>query len=175
MENSGEENRILKENGPSKTLCFTGHRVISKDDMDELARLLDEVIEKAIGDGFCVFLSGGALGFDTASAFRVLAAKAEFPDIKLILVLPCRNQSEKWKNQRDLLEYQMLKDNADDIIYTSEQYEKGCMHKRNRFMVDNSSRVISYLIKKRSGSAYTAKYAEKKGVECVSLADLMGK
>ncbi len=173
MEYSNEIQKTLDKNGLVKTLCFTGHRTIPERDMEQLIKALDLLIEKAVEDGYRVFLSGGALGFDTVAAFRVLAAKEKFEGLRLMLVLPCRNQTEKWKSLKSIREYQILKDNADAVIYTGDFYDEGCMHRRNRFMVEKSSRVISYLTREKGGSAYTVNYAKRLGKESFNVADVM--
>ena len=38
------------------------------------------------------------MGFDTLAAKTVLDLKKDYPDIKLILVLPCLNQTRGWKD-----------------------------------------------------------------------------
>ena len=44
------------------------------------------------------------------------------------------------------------------------------MHKRNRHLVDNSSVCVCYLNKENGGTAYTVRYAGKKGLEIINLA-----
>ncbi len=156
-----------------KTLCFTGHRSIPSADMGKLVKALDSLIEKAYADGYRCFIAGGALGFDTVAAFRVLGARDKYGDIELVLALPCINQTEKWKSEKSLTEYETIKKAADRVIYVNEEYTDGCMLERNRFMVDRSSRCISYLTRTRGGSAYTSNYAKKNGVECFNCADVM--
>ena len=67
-------------------------------------------------------------------------------------------------------EYERIKALADKVVYTSQEYTKGCMHKRNRHLVDHSSVCICYLTKKDSGTAYTVDYSEKQGLEIINLA-----
>ncbi|MEE1047571.1 MAG: hypothetical protein U0M60_09120 [Clostridia bacterium] len=47
----------------------------------------------------------------------------------------------------------------DEVYYFSEEYTPECMHKRNRFMVDNSTHCIFYMTHMRGGTAYTVRYA----------------
>ena len=67
-------------------------------------------------------------------------------------------------------EYERIKALADKVVYTSQEYTKGCMHKRNRHLVDHSSVCVCYLTKKDGGTAYTVDYAEKQGLEIFNLA-----
>lgn len=46
------------------------------------------------------------------------------------------------------------------VVYTAEHYYRGCMFKRNRHLVDNSSVCICYLTSDHGGTAYTVRYAQ---------------
>ena len=52
---------------------------------------------------------------------------------------------------------------TDKVVWTSEEYIRDCMFKRNRHLVDNSSLCICYLTKNTGGTAYTVRYAKSKG------------
>jgi len=152
------------------TCCFTGHRVIPSEDYAQIKYHLKVVIESAVKKGYRFFGTGGALGFDTLAAQTVLELKRQYPHIRLILVLPCVDQTTGWK-QDDIDEYERIRALADKVVYTSREYTSGCMHKRNRHLVDNSSLCICYLTKLSGGTAYTARYAESKKVNVFNLAD----
>lgn len=153
-----------------QTCCFTGHRDIPKEDMLWLSQRLDEVVRKLIGEGIRFFGTGGALGFDTLAAETVLNLRREFPEIRLILVLPCKDQTRTWK-QKDIARYERIRSAADKVVYTSENYEPGCMFKRNRHLVDYSAVCVAYCIKTTGGSAYTLNYARKRGRRIILLHD----
>jgi len=87
----------------------------------------------------------------------------------LILVLPCLTQTRGWPAE-DVEEYERIKAQADKVVYTSQVYTRGCMFKRNRHLVDNSSVCICYKTKDSGGTAYTVKYAEKKGLVIINIA-----
>ena len=154
-----------------KTCCFTGHRDFAKEDVSQLREELSAEIIKLIEQGYSYFCAGGALGFDTLAALTVLNEKNNFPHIKLILVLPCETQSRYW-NKCDQTIYEDIKSKADEIIYTSERYYRGCMHKRNRQLVDSSSVCICYLNKPSGGTAYTVGYAKKCGISIINIAGI---
>jgi len=156
---------IIKE----QTACFTGHREIPVLQFLPLKKRLRKAIVASIEEGYRFFGAGGALGFDTLAAKTVLALKKDYPDIKLILVLPCLNQTRGW-TEKDIKTYEEIKSQADKIVYTSEQYFRGCMQKRNRHLVDSSSMCISYLTGDSGGTAYTVNYALFKGLEVRNLA-----
>lgn len=110
------------------------------------------------------------MSFDTIAAFAVLKLKERYPDIRLILVLPCFSQTRGW-SQEDIEIYDDIKQKADKVVYTSQEYTRGCMHKRNRHLVDNSSACISYLTENKGGTFYTVNYAKSKGVEVINIAE----
>lgn len=154
----------MKEN----TCCFTGHREIEAADADTLPVRLRDTICELIACGYTHFVAGGALGFDTLAAEAVLSLKTEYPSLRLILMLPCQNQTARWGAQ-DIRRYETIRSAADECIYISDHYFRGCMHRRNRAMVDASSVCISYLRKPSGGTAYTVDYARIHGVTVRAL------
>ena len=153
----------------TETCCFTGHRELPVWGRKELAAKLEDTIIGLIDRGIRFYGAGGARGFDTVAAQTVLRLKGRFPHIKLILVFPCRTQTRGWPDA-DVQEYERIKALADKVVYTSQEYTKGCMHKRNRHLVAHSSVCVCYLTKKDGGTAYTVDYAEKQGLEVINLA-----
>lgn len=152
-----------------RTCCFTGHRRISNDEVKEVKTRLKHTISAAIDQGYLYFGAGGALGFDTLAALTVLELKKKYPYIKLILVLPCINQTKGW-SKKDVEVYEQIKSRCDKYVYTSENYFNGCMQKRNRPLVDNSSLCVCYLTENRGGTVYTVNYARQKGLKVINLA-----
>lgn len=64
-----------------------------------------------------------------------------------------------------------IKERADKVVYVSQIYTKGCMHKRNRYLVDNSSVCVCYLTENKGGTAYTVNYASSKDKMIINVAD----
>ena len=152
------------------TACFTGHRKILSNEISTVKKRLVETISSSIEKGYCYFGAGGALGFDTLAAQVVLELKEKYPDIKLILVLPCPNQTRGW-SEADVAEYERIKTEADKVVYTSDHYFRGCMQKRNRHLVDNSSLCICYLTESSGGTAYTVDYAVQNDLVVMNVAE----
>ena len=138
--------------------------------MDALARRLKTILVDLIENGYRYFGAGGALGFDTLAAQTVLDLKTSYPHIKLILVLPCLSQADSW-SLHDQEIYENIKATADKVVYTFREYSKGCMHKRNRHLVDNSSACICYLTERTGGTAYTVEYAKRKNLLVFNAAE----
>jgi uncharacterized phage-like protein YoqJ len=153
-----------------KTVCFTGHRTIPMLKKWKIEKKLKETLEPLIDNGYCYFGAGGALGFDTIAAQTVLGLKKKHPEIKLILVLPCKNQTRGWE-EKDVSVYESIIEQADKVVYTQEHYDRGCMFKRNRHLVDNSSVCVAYLTEEKGGTAYTVNYANQKGVKVINIAE----
>ncbi len=152
-----------------RTVCFTGHREIPLMKSIEIKKSLRITLEDLIARGYCYFGAGGALGFDTLAAQTVLELKTKYPQIRLILVLPCLSQADRWSD-KDKVVYEDIKSRADKVVYTAQAYFSGCMHKRNRHLVDNSSICICYLTRNTGGTAYTVDYANKNGIKVINMA-----
>ncbi len=153
-----------------KTACFTGHRTIPPQQWERLTWNLRETVEETILRGYRYFGTGGALGFDTLAAQTVLDLKRKYPHIRLILVLPCLSQTERWSREQQQT-YEAIKAQADKVVYTSRAYDRGCMHRRNRHLVECSSLCICYLTHPTGGTAYTVDYAAAQGLEVVNLGE----
>ena len=153
----------------SKTCCFTGHREIPPEKRTEIIGRLERIIISLYQKGVQYYGAGGALGFDTIAAQTVIRLRESCPGIKLILVLPCLTQTRGWRPE-DVAEYEYIKAQADKVVYTGQQYTSGCMHKRNRHLVDNSSVCICYLTRNSGGTAYTIRYAKKRNLEIINIA-----
>ena len=153
-----------------ETCCFTGHRKLPKSKVEAIVRRLEYTIEGFVEKGVVNFISGGALGFDMIAASLVISKKVSEGNIRLILALPCRNQDEWWNSEQRELYYNLLEE-ADEIVYVSEEYCQDCMKKRNYYMVDHSAYCISALLHPYSGTDQTVRYAAKKGLHIINVAD----
>ena len=151
-----------------KICMFTGHRVIHAKHMSSLSDSISELLEQLIADGYTDFRVGGAMGFDTLAAFAVLEKKKKYGYVRLHLFLPCHGQERGWPENMKAA-YRLVLDNADSVRYAYDQYVNGCMHKRNRDMVNGSDLCVAYCGHSRGGTAYTVEYARKKGVKVINL------
>lgn len=152
----------------NETCCFTGHRNIPENEYGVILAGLEKAVVDLILKGVRFFGTGGALGFDTMAAQTVLKLKNQYPHIYLILVLPCRTQTKGWK-EADRRIYEHILSKADKVVYIADEYERGCMQRRNRHLVDNSAYCICYQTKETGGTAYTVRYAQQKGLRLIRL------
>ena len=152
--------------------CFTGHRSIEPEKAIIITRSLEQALHTLIRHGTTEFFAGGALGFDTMAALTVLRLKSIYPEIKLGLILPCKNQTKLWSDS-DRAVYEAILESASSVEYVCESYTSYCMHDRNRRLVDSSDICIAYCEHNGGGTAYTMAYALKKEKELVNIADLI--
>ena len=99
----------------------------------------------------------------------VLDMKKEYPQLRLILVLPCEDQTRGWQSE-DIAVYEDIKRRSDKVVYVSREYTPNCMHRRNRHLVDHSGTCICYLTRDSGGTAYTVDYARRKGLHVINIA-----
>ncbi len=150
-------NREQEETTP-QTCAFTGHRELG-DDFSKSK--LKKQIRSCIEGGVTTFFSGMAMGFDLIAAELVLECKKKHPDVKLVACVPCLEQ-EKYYSEKDKVRYAKCLKKADEVVVVSEQYFRGCMQKRDRYMADRADILITYCHKSKGGTAYTVAYFKKK-------------
>lgn len=144
-----------------RSCCFTGHRIIRKQDSDRIYDAIKSEIRNLSERGISNFISGGALGFDMLAAEAVLELReGELAFITLELMLPCENQTIKWR-ESERERYAAIISRADKVSYTSREYTPTCMAERNRAMVDASEHCIAYIYKSFGGTAYTVRYVNE--------------
>jgi len=153
------------ENG---VCSFTGHRAIARPHRDRIGELLLRAISYAYENGVRVFLAGGAIGFDTLAAKAVISFRMTHPDVRLGLLIPCKNQSLKWDEcEKSIYEYTLSV--ADEIEYVSDEYYDGCMKERNARLAERCDMLVAYVGRKTGGSAQTVRMAEKLGKKIYNL------
>lgn len=156
-----------------KICAFTGHRKIENRHMAKINDLLLRAVEYAYGEGCRIFITGGALGFDTLAAQTVIRYKLSHHDVKLNIVIPCKNQSDMWSpSQISLYEYTLS--NADEVVYMTDEYEDGCMRLRNQYLADQCDLMIAYVSRPYSGAAQTVRMAERAGKKVYNIYPSLG-
>lgn len=155
------------------TCCFTGHRPDKlpwgADEGDprclDLKRRLGEELERAYEEGFRHFICGMARGADLYFAQEVLALRARHPEVTLEGARPCESQADGWP-EGEQRRYQEILDQCDYETLVQHRYDRGCMMRRNRYMVDHSARIIAvYNGVPQGGTAQTLLYAMRQGLE----------
>ena len=148
--------------------AFTGHRKIEDGHKGRIDDLLLRAISYAYENGCRTFATGGALGFDTLAAREIIRFRMSHPDVRFVVVLPCKNQSDSWSaSQVNMYEYTLL--NADEIEYVSDEYTDGCMKERNGRLADMCDMLIAYVGRSDSGAAQTVRMATRLGKKVYNL------
>ena len=157
--------------------AFTGHRPerlpwgLNEADprCAALKTLLRRTVREVYDRGFHTFLCGMARGCDQYFAEAVLAVKADGArDAQLCAMIPCPSQPDGW-DAASVARYWALLDACDRIEVLEDHYSPGCMLRRNRYMVDRSSRLIAVYDGMLGGTMYTLAYAMKQGLDIITL------
>jgi uncharacterized phage-like protein YoqJ len=163
-----EVNKMLK-----KSACFTGPRPEKlladwDESHPEILRIKAELKDKillAAEDGCRTFWCGMARGIDIIAAETLLSLKRDFGMLNLAAAIPYQNQRSDqplfWR-----IRYDTVLKQCEQVEIISETYRNNCYADRNRFMVDQSDRLIAVVNSDSGGTAYTLRYALKKGIPC---------
>ena len=152
------------------TCCFTGHRTLSVAERARLTLQLHRAVGRMIvRKGVQRFVCGGARGFDLLAARTVLQMRRIHPQVRLVMALPCPDQTRRW-DAADVRLYKAVLEAADEVHTLAPAYTDDCMLARNRFMVEQSAFCIAYCKRWQGGTAYTVRYAHKQGVRVYNLA-----
>lgn len=156
--------------------CFTGHRPSklpwgrNENDQRCLA-LKDELSQKLIeiyNSGYRHFISGMAIGCDMYFAEAVLALKELYSDISLEAAIPCGTQPDRWSREQRI-RYNKIIDACDKVTVLQVNYTPDCMMRRNRYMVDHSSLILSCFDGKPGGTMNTILYAKRQLLKTVII------
>ena len=154
-----------------KVCAFTGHRPQSLpfgfNEADDRCMRLKQILRQEMiklieEEGVTHFISGMAIGVDMYAAEIVLGLKASYPNITLESAIPCESQPAKWNEDlRD--RYFDIAARCDKETLIQKQYTSDCMHKRNRYMVDQADFIIAVWDGRPSGTGKTVQYAQNQG------------
>ena len=156
-----------------ESCCFTGHRPAKLpwgyNESDPRCVKLKERIADAVllayQEGYRHFLCGMAQGCDLYFCEAVLALRRQHSDAALEAARPCETQANSWP-EADRRRYQAILDQCDLETLVQHHYDRGCMMRRNRYMVDRSSRIIAvYDGVPKGGTAQTLAYAMRRGLK----------
>lgn len=149
--------------------AFTGHRFILYDKVSQLREALREIVTEHYSMGVRNFYCGMAIGFDLLAAEVVLSVKESCPDIKLIAVIPFREQCKRFTPYNQV-RYQSILGKADRAVVLNETYVNGCFFQRNDYMLSHSGYLIAYFDgQPKGGTFYTVKRARQRMMPVVNL------
>jgi uncharacterized phage-like protein YoqJ len=149
--------------------CFTGHRQLPRGKTEQIRQKLTGTIEELIRQGVVNFGCGGAVGFDMLAGETVLTLRQKYPHIKLIMVLPCRDQDKHWDEEQKRRYHELLS-RSNAVRCLSETYAPGCMRIRNQYLVNHADYCVAYLERLAGGTFYTVALARQAGLKIINLA-----
>lgn len=147
----------------------------SLESQKEYRSTLKITLEEYIKNGYTHFISGGARGVDMDFAELVLYFREIYPNIKLEMAIPYLKQNSAY-NDKENQRYKTILSKADEISILNKDYKKGCLHKRNRYMIDKSDLITAFWnVEHKGGTYYSINYAEKanKDLEIICLQSFM--
>jgi len=157
------------------TLCFTGQRPKSlpTNELDKkmsekyvyIIKKLNELIIESIENGYTYFISGLAQGIDLLASELVLSLKQYYPFLVLECAIPFLNQFSEYSPSEKERYFNIIR-NADFVTLVSKEHSSTVYMRRNKYMVDKSSKVLAVWNGNKGGTYNTLEYAKKKGVAC---------
>ena len=140
-----------------KTCCVTGHRDIPAEQIGHIKKSLEQEVDSAIRDGITCFISGFADSADLLFVEIVAERITKNPALKLIAAIPYRRRLDTLqKSERT----KVLIDLCAEIFVVAEEYHPSVYAKRNRYMVEQSDRVIAvYDGREKGGTVETIRLA----------------
>ncbi len=161
---------------PGRTCCFTGHRPEKLpwglDEADPRCAALRASIGRELASlyrqGYRHFISGMAMGCDLYFAEAALALRERCPGLTVEGAVPCPTQADRWpegqrRRWRDIL------DRCDLETVVQQHYDRYCMHRRDRYLVDRAGAVLAVFNGTSGGPQYTLNYAMDRGLEILLL------
>ena len=177
-----KEPRYLKPEEASsvffgKKVCsFTGYRPEKFDfckESDERCTALKfklcDAISKLILLGYTDFISGMARGVDIWAAEMVLhLSRCTNREINLYAAVPYPGQSDSWYNwEKD--RYNEALRLCKGVFVIEEHYTPRSMSRRNEFLVEYATGMISVFDGKPGGTSSTLKMAGKKNIDIINI------
>ncbi len=160
----------------SRTCCFTGHRPdklpwgLNEGDprCAALKASLARALEGLYRRGFRHFISGMAMGCDLYFAQGALELRTRLPDVTVEGAVPCPTQASRWPEPLRR-RWRAILDACDLETVVQQNYDRFCMLRRDRYMVDRSAAVLAVFNGTPGGTQYTLNYAMDQGREILLL------
>ncbi|EIK40176.1 hypothetical protein HMPREF1055_00912 [Bacteroides fragilis CL07T00C01] len=135
----------------TKSAAFTGHRTNRIGQIGILHVVAE--IRRLYFLGYRDYYTGMAEGFDLLAGQAVVLLKKVHPDIRLIAVIPFRQQSSRYTESTRTL-YNRLLQSADKVVVLSETYYNGCFHRRNDYLLNHADTLIACWDGQSHGGTY---------------------
>ena len=151
------------------TCCFTGHRNLLAGQENEIWKRVYACLEPLLKEGVRYFGVGGALGFDTLVAERLIALRESQPQIRIILVQPFQGYQSRWTPARQA-RAAAVEARVDKVVVCCQTPSREAFLARDRHLVDNAGCCIAWCTRATGGTASTLRYAQKHGLRVWNVA-----
>lgn len=125
----------------AQTCCFTGHRHLPAREEEAIWQRVQEHLIPLLEQGVRYFGVGGALGFDTLVAEKLLDLRRQYPQIRVILVLPFRGYQSRWTAAQQARAAR-IESQVDKVVYCCDAPSREAFLARDRHLVDGSAYCI---------------------------------
>lgn len=112
-----------------------------------------ETSDSLLEQGVRYFGVGGALGFDTLVAEKLLELRGKYPQIRVILVRPFRGYQSRWTAAQQARAAR-IESRVDKVVYCCDTPSREAFLARDRHLVDGSAYCIGYCTRATGGTAY---------------------
>lgn len=147
-----------------QTVAFTGHRRYDHSFDDALR----ESIAALYADGYRIFLSGMAIGFDMAAAEAVLEFGEQHSDVELHCIIPFEGQELRFgKEQQE--RFRHICSRATRTIALEPAYKPWAYTQRNDYLARHAAALICYYTGESGGTQYTVRQAAKLGLKIINI------
>lgn len=147
-----------------KSCFFIGHREADERLLLQLIRTIEQLVFQ---ENVTCFYVGGYGGFDRIAAGAVKQVKRRHPEIILMLVLPYHPAERPVQTPYGF-----------DGTYYPEGMEtvprRFAIVQANKYMVDNVDWLVAYVCHGACNSRKILEYAQKQGVSCININEMMG-
>ena len=141
--------------------CFFGHG----DTNTEIRPIIYTEIEKHIlQHNITTFYVGGYGNFDHMSVAVLKKLKKKYPDIKIILVFAYLPTEKRLEYNANLYDTTLYPEGLETVP------QRFAIHHRNRWIVEHSDYLITYVCKSYSGAYEAFQYAKRRGQKITNLA-----
>lgn len=152
------------------TCCFTGHRNLPIHQEEEIWQRVCTRLYPLLERGVRYFGVGGAIGFDTLVAEKLLDLRKTYPQIRVILVQPFQGYQSRWTPAQQA-RAAAVENRVDKVVICCRTPGREAFLARDRHLVDGSAYCIGYCTRSTGGTAYTLRYAQKQGLQVWNIAE----
>lgn len=150
------------------TVSLFGHRIMT--DLSGIKKALTKEVENLIRTKeYVEFLVGRNGDFDVmaASTIREVRKRLDYGNCSLVLVLP--HMTKEYRDNKE--SYDSYYNSVEICEEAASAHFKAQLQIRNRQMIDRSDMVICCIEHEEGGAYQAVKYAEKKKLEIINLAE----